>query len=82
MIKRAKRGDWVFRIQLNVMPLRGLFQKLANEGQMGPLPVILGGPFSRKGVPQKVFELIGTDCSMRKRTFIDALPPFWNILGR
>ena len=49
---------------------------------MGLLPVILGGPFSRKGVPQKVFELIGTDCSMRKRTFIDALPPFWNILGR
>ena len=48
---------------------------------MGPLPVILGGPFSRKGVPQKVFELIGTDCSMRKRTFIDALPTFWNILG-
>ena len=47
---------------------------------MGPLPpVILGGPFSREGLPQKVFELIGTDCSMRKRTFIDALPTglFW-----
>ena len=47
--------------------------------------VILGGPLSRKGSkkggPQKVFELIGTDCSTGKRTFIDALPPFWNILG-
>ena len=39
------------------------------------------GPFFKKGVPQKVFELVGTDCSMRKWTFIDALPPFWNILG-
>ena len=38
-----------------------------------------GGP--RKVVPQKVFELIGTERSMRKGTFIDALPPFWNILG-
>ena len=28
------------------------------------------GPFFKKGGPQKVFELIGTDCSMRKRTFI------------
>ena len=41
------------------------------------------GPFFKKGGggPQKVFELIGADCSMGKRTFIDALPPFWNILG-
>ena len=47
--------------------------------------VILGALFQEKGFkkggPQKVFELIGTDCSMRKRMFIDALPPFWNILG-
>ena len=43
--------------------------------------VILGGLFSREGGPEKVFELIGADCSMGKRTFIDALPPFWNILG-
>jgi len=35
--------------------------------------VILGGPFSRKRVPQKVFELIVTDCSMRKRTFIEII---------
>ena len=41
------------------------------------------GPFSSKAVPQKVFELIGTDCSMtKKKMFTDALPPFWNILGR
>ena len=40
---------------------------------MGSPSVILGGPFSRKGVPQKVFELIGTDCSMRKRTFIEII---------
>ena len=38
-----------------------------------------GGP--RKGIPQKVFELIGTDFTMRKRTLIYVLPPFWNILG-
>ena len=24
---------------------------------------------------------IGTDCPVRKQTFIDALLPFWNILG-
>ena len=30
-----------------------------------------GGP--RKGVPQKVFELIGTDCSMTKCTFIEII---------
>ena len=41
-----------------------------------------GGPFLRKGVPQKVFELIGTDCFMRKQTLIDFLPRFWNILGK
>ena len=27
----------------------------------------------RNGVPQKVFELIGTDCSMRKTTFIEII---------
>ena len=37
-----------------------------------PPSVILGGPFFNKGgvlergSPKKVFELIGTDCSMRK----------------
>ena len=38
-----------------------------------PPSVILGGPFFKKGggvlergSPKKVFELIGTDCSMRK----------------
>ena len=30
-------------------------------------------PFFEKWGPQKVFELIGTDHSMRKRTFIDVL---------
>ena len=30
-----------------------------------------GGP--RKGFPQKVFELTGTDCSMRKRKFIEII---------
>jgi len=44
--------------------------------------VKLGGPFSRKGVPQKLFELIGTDCSMRKRTFIEALPPILEHSGQ
>ena len=57
--------------------IQGLFQKLANEGQMGPVLWFLRGPFSRKGI----FGLIGTDCSMRKQTFIDALLPFLNILG-
>ena len=39
------------------------------------------GPWFKKVGPQKVFELIGTDCSLMKQTFIDALPTFWNILG-
>ena len=44
--------------------------------------MIFRGPFFKKGGPRKgVFELIGTDCSMRKQTFIDALPPFLSILG-
>ena len=47
-----------------------------------PPSVILGGPFSRKVVPLKVFELISTDCSMRKRTFIDALPPVLDHSGQ
>ena len=39
-----------------------------------PAPsVILGSPFSRKGVPQNVLELIVTDCFMRKQTFIEII---------
>ena len=59
----------------------GFIREIGQWGSSGPCSVILGGPFLRKGVPQKVFELIGTDCFMRKQTLIDVLPPFWNILG-
>ena len=55
----------------------GFFLEIDQWGSNGPSSVILGGPFSWKGVPKKVFELIGTDCPIRKRTFIDALPQFW-----
>ena len=57
--------------------------EISQWGSNWPPSEILGDPrpFSRKGVPQKLFELIVTDCSMRKRTLVDALPPFWNILG-
>ena len=33
--------------------IQGLFQKLANEGQMGPVLWFLRGPFSRKGVQER-----------------------------
>ena len=66
----------------------GFFLEIGQWGSSGPPSVILGGPFLRKGVQErgshkteKVFELIGTDFTMRKRTLIYVLPPFWNILG-
>ena len=42
------------------------------------------GPFFIiKGVQERVPPKgTGTDCSVRKQTFIDPLPPFWNILGK
>ena len=36
----------------------------------------------RKGVPQKVFELIGTDCSKRKQTLINVLPSILEHSGQ
>ena len=51
--------NWPMRVKWGLLcNLRGPFFKK-------------GGP--RKGVPQKVFELIGTDCSMGKRTFIEII---------
>ena len=44
----------------------GFILETGQLGSNGPPSVILGGSFSRKGVLQKVFELVGTDCSMRK----------------
>ena len=54
----------------------GFILEISQWGSNGPPSVILGDPFSRKGIPKKVFEFIGTDCSVRKRTLIDALPHF------
>ena len=66
----------MFRVYSRNWPMR---VKWALFGNFGGAFFKKGG--SRKGLPQKVFELIGTDCSMRKQTLIDVLPPFWNILG-
>ena len=49
---------------------QSLFQKLANEGQIGPLSVILGGHISRKGVPQKVFDSGTLCCHFGKFSFL------------
>ena len=51
----------------------GFILAIGQWGSNGPPSVIWGDPFSRKGGPQKVFELIGTDCSKRKRTFIEII---------
>ena len=64
------RSKWVGII---VMKVAGFILEIDQWGSNGLPSVILGGPFSRKGVPQKVFELIVTDCSMRKRTFIEII---------
>ena len=81
MIKRAKRVILGVYNTVKCNALVGFILEFGQWGSNGPPSVILGGFFSRKGVPQKVFKLTGTDCSMRKGTFIDALPSFWNILG-
>ena len=67
---------YVFRVYSRNWPMR---VKWALFGNFGGAFCKKGGPRNR--LPQKVFELIGTDCSMTKQTLIDVLPPFWNVLG-
>ena len=57
--------------------IRGVSNKAVEGKKLAPF-CNFRGPFfkkggPRKGFPQKVFELIGTDCSMRKRTFIEII---------
>ena len=50
--------------------IRGVPNTAVEEKKNWPPSVIFWGPFSRKGFPQKVFELTGTDCSMKNERLL------------
>ena len=57
-ICKTPDNEWACRVYSRIWSTRVKWAPVCN----------FRGPFSSKAVPQKVFELIGTDCSMTKKS--------------